>query len=107
MKTALENPPKAAVDRMLTDGEELPFCGGVTVIGTPGHTPGHFALVAGDALVVTDGRLDKMSPHLTFDPDEAARSLRKLTRYDVETAICYHGGLYQGDVNKRLAVLAP
>ena len=46
------------VDRIVEDGEELPFCGGITVIHTPGHTPGHICLyigqnktlIAGDAL---------------------------------------------------------
>jgi len=32
------------VDKTLEDGEELPFCGGITVIHTPGHTPGHICL---------------------------------------------------------------
>ncbi|MDR2904176.1 MAG: MBL fold metallo-hydrolase [Clostridiales bacterium] len=45
------------IDRLLKDGEILPFCGGMKIIHTPGHTPGHIAillqsqnvLVAGDA----------------------------------------------------------
>jgi glyoxylase-like metal-dependent hydrolase (beta-lactamase superfamily II) len=37
------------VDRTLEDGEELPFCGGITVIHTPGHTPGHICLYISQA----------------------------------------------------------
>jgi glyoxylase-like metal-dependent hydrolase (beta-lactamase superfamily II) len=59
-RAALEHPPQAKVNRVLADGEELPCCGGVTVIATPGHTPGHICLyhrgtrtlIAGDALRV-------------------------------------------------------
>jgi len=114
LKTALENPPKADVDRAVGDGEELPYCGGITVISTPGHTPGHICLyhqpsrtlVAGDALTVIDGRLAKMNPQLTFDREEAKRSLNRLSEYDIETVICYHGGLYKGNANQRIAELA-
>ncbi len=59
----LEHPPTAHVDGAVSDGEVLPFAGGVTVITTPGHTPGHLCLyhqrsktlIAGDALALVDG----------------------------------------------------
>ena len=35
----------AAVDRELADGEMLDVAGGLRVIHTPGHTPGHVALL--------------------------------------------------------------
>ncbi|MGZ7117811.1 MAG: MBL fold metallo-hydrolase [Methanobacterium sp.] len=41
MKAVFENPPQAHVDETVEDGEELPYCGGIIVIHTPGHTPGH------------------------------------------------------------------
>jgi hypothetical protein len=31
---------------------------------------------------------------------------KKLTPFDIETVICYHGGVYQELVNRRLQVLA-
>jgi len=34
------------------------------------------------------------------------KSIKKLIDYDIETVICYHGGIYKGDVNKRIAELA-
>jgi glyoxylase-like metal-dependent hydrolase (beta-lactamase superfamily II) len=38
--------------------------------------------------------------------DLALKSLKKLTQYDIETVVCYHGGVYKKNANKRLAELA-
>jgi len=111
-RTALEHPPTAQVDLILTDGEVMPCCGGITVIATPGHIPGHLCLyhqpsktlIAGDALTVVDGQL-QTSP-FDMEHEEAFRSLAKLAQYDIATVICYHGGLYAGDINQRIAALA-
>ncbi|MCR8635070.1 MBL fold metallo-hydrolase [Paenibacillus radicis (ex Xue et al. 2023)] len=113
-KAVLENPPKASVDRTIEDGEELPYNGGITVINTPGHTPGHISLyhkssktlIAADALVIVDGELHGSVPRNTYDLNLAALSIKKLTNYDVESVICYHGGLYKGNANRRIAELA-
>ena len=113
-KAGLENPPKANVDKTIADEEELPYCGGITVITTPGHTPGHISLyhkksktlITGDTLLVVDGQLRKPDPRLTLDMDVAIKSLKKFAQYDIETVICYHGGLYKGDANQRIAELA-
>ena len=110
----LDNPPRANVDKTLGDGEVLPYCGGITVINTPGHTPGHICLyhqqsktlIAGDALRVADGQLLGPSPQATLDMPLAMQSLKRLTQYDVETVICYHGGPYAAGANQRLAELA-
>jgi glyoxylase-like metal-dependent hydrolase (beta-lactamase superfamily II) len=112
-RVALENPPKAPVDKTIVDGENLPYCGGITVINTPGHTPGHICLyhhasktlIAGDAMRVMDGQLLLPDPHATLDMDEAIRSLKKLMKHDIDKVICYHGGLFQENVNERLAEL--
>lgn len=114
MVALFSNPPKAGVDRTVADGERLPYCGGITVIATPGHTPGHISLylnrtkvlITGDALTVSEGTLLGPNPRATADPDQANKSLRKLLPLDIETVICYHGGVYQNKVNQRLAELA-
>ena len=112
-KKGLENPPKGPVHTTLADGERLPYGGGVIVIHTPGHTPGHLCLyhpgsktlIAADALGAVEGRLAR--PRATdYDTNMAAESLKKLAQYEIETVICYHGGLYRGDVNQRIAELA-
>lgn len=109
-----ENFPKAPVDKAVGDGEELPYAGGIVVIHTPGHTPGHICLflkksrtlIAGDALNVVEGNLVGPNPQHTFDMKLAVQSLLKLTQYDIETVISYHGGLYRGDIPGRIGKLA-
>ncbi|MDR3540418.1 MAG: MBL fold metallo-hydrolase [Desulfosporosinus sp.] len=102
------------VDKTVDDGEVLPYCGEITVIYTPGHTPGHICLylnqyktlVTGDALNVVDGELVGPNPQFTPLLDTAKTSLKKLTQYDVETVICYHGGIFNDNVAQRLVELA-
>ncbi|MGD0166100.1 MAG: MBL fold metallo-hydrolase [Gaiellaceae bacterium] len=104
----------ARVDRSLTDGERLSYCGGIVVIHTPGHTPGHVCLylersrvlVAGDALNVVEGLLVGPNPQSAEDAGQAIASLKRLAPYDVKTVVCYHGGAYEGDVTTRIAELA-
>jgi glyoxylase-like metal-dependent hydrolase (beta-lactamase superfamily II) len=104
----------ADVDGTLADGDELPCCGGIAVIETPGHTPGHICLyhkrsktlIAGDALNVDGGKLVPAPRFMAIDPEASARSLKKLVQYDIETVVCYHGGLYNDQANRRIAALA-
>ncbi len=111
----LENPPSSPVHGILEDGQELPYGGGIVVIATPGHTPGHLSfyhrasktLIAADALTVNAaGELCGPDPITTLDPNLARRSLAKLAEFDIETVVCYHGGPYRGDANTRLRELA-
>ena len=96
-----ENPPTAPVDQTLADGETLPVCGGITVIHTPGHTPGHICLylhadetlIAGDALTAHEGTLLGPVPEHAADINEAMASLKKLLPFDIEKVVCYHGGI--------------
>lgn len=102
------------VDTLLHDGDELPYCGGIKVIHTPGHTPGHICLylkkyktlITGDALNAPEGQLQGPNPVFTYNMEEAVNSLKKLTQYDIQTAICYHGGVVNHNVNERIAELA-
>lgn len=99
---------RADVDRTVTDGEELPFCGGISVIHTPGHTPGHICLyhrlsktlITGDAMTIEGGELCGPEPRIAFDYSEAIKSLEKVKQLDIENVICYHGGLHKGDTSQ-------
>lgn len=101
------------IDKTVEDGEVLPYCGGITVIFTPGHTPGHICLylnesktlISGDALNVIDHQLVGPTPEFAADIVVAKKSLTKLIQYDIETVICYHGGVYNDHVNQRLQEL--
>ncbi|GFP74667.1 MBL fold metallo-hydrolase [Clostridium fungisolvens] len=105
---------KVKVSRTIEDGEVLPYCGGIEVIYTPGHTPGHTCLylkkyktlVTGDALNVFDGKLTGPNPVFTFDMKQATESLKKLSKYDIQTVICYHGGVFTDNPNERIAEIA-
>ncbi|MFC3884973.1 MBL fold metallo-hydrolase [Bacillus songklensis] len=96
-----ENPPKVKVDQTVVDGQELPYCGGIRIIHTPGHTEGHISLylqqsktlIAADAMLCIDGKLHGPVPQTSLDLPKAQRSLVKFLDYEIETVICYHGGL--------------
>ncbi|ENQ3108560.1 Glyoxylase, beta-lactamase superfamily II [Bacillus sp. 491mf] len=101
MQLLYTNPPKCNVNQILEDGQELPYCGGIQVIHTPGHTPGHVSLyvkksktlVAGDAMICTDGSLQGPVQRTTLDMNTALASLQKYLNFDIESVICYHGGV--------------
>ena len=88
------------IDRLLKDNETLNFCGGIKIIHTPGHMPGHIALllqdsnilVAGDASNIDDGRLVGANPQYTQDVPTAQRSLQKMLDMNPSGFVCYHGG---------------
>lgn len=96
------NKSKANVTKTVEDGEALDYCGGIDVIHTPGHTPGHACfylrkyktLVAGDAMNVMGGKLVGPNTIFTLDMKQGIESLKKLLNYDIETVICYHGGIF-------------
>lgn len=105
---------KSKVDVVVSHSEELDECGGITIIYTPGHTPGHISLylkkykllVAGDALNIVDGQLLGPHPRFSYNFEQAKESLEKLMEYDIEAVICYHGGLFKGNIKERIIELS-
>ena len=91
---------KIHVSHTLFDGEILPVCGGIEVIHTPGHTPGHICLfmresgilVGGDAVNIIDGKLTGPNPQHTFDMELGLQSMRKIEKYPKNALISYHCG---------------
>ena len=53
-----------------------------------------------------NGKLLGPNPQFTPDMQTALKSLEKFTKFDIETVICYHGGVYKDNANQRLAELA-
>lgn len=98
------------VDITVKDGDYFTWCGGIEIVETPGHMPGHISiylkkfkiLISGDALAIENGNLEIAAPQFTLDMVEAKRSVSKLLKYDIEKIICYHGGEYQGNISDAL-----
>jgi glyoxylase-like metal-dependent hydrolase (beta-lactamase superfamily II) len=110
----LRNMKAVEVDYTVPVDDPLPFMQLVQVLATPGHMPGHISLylkesktlVAADALVYENGSLEIANPQFTLDLPEAVRTVEKLRKMDIETLICYHGGVLKGGVTQQLSQLA-
>ncbi|WP_400241469.1 MBL fold metallo-hydrolase [Niallia sp. JL1B1071] len=108
------HPPKAQVTDSLEDGQLLAINEGLEIIHTPGHTPGHISifhkksntLIAGDALVAVNGKLQLPNPVHTPDMDLAIQSIKKFLKYPIKQVVCYHGGIVSDNVIEQLQDLA-
>ena len=106
----VENRPKGKVSDTMIDGQELPYCGGILILHTPGHTPGHISLylkqskilVAGDSMYSVNGMLGGNHAPTTINIKEAQQSLKKYLNLDIESVVCYHGGLSKGNIKIQL-----
>ena len=110
MREVLERLEPVGVDEHLEDGARLEIAGGIRVIFTPGHTPGHLSLylersrvlIAGDALRAERGYLEGPNPSMTLEMGTALQSLRRLAGLEIDTIVCYHGGVVSEDANGQL-----
>lgn len=90
--------PRAGVDDLLHDGDELSVLGGLRVVHTPGHTHGHIALhlpnagvlLAGDAIQRRPGRLTPPLRVVTADWSAALASVRRLATLEFEILALSH-----------------
>ncbi|MCU5080909.1 MBL fold metallo-hydrolase [Bacillus cereus] len=106
----VENRPKGKVSDTMIDGQELPYCGGILILHTPGHTPGHISLylkqskilVAGDSMYSVNGMLGGIHAPTTINIKEAQQSLKKYLNLHIESVVCYHGGFSKGNINVQL-----
>ena len=98
-KSTYENDP-ISVTEPVRDGDILPICGGIEIVHTPGHTPGHIAvyfkesriLVCGDAANIEDGKLVGFYPIYIHDMALAEKSLEKIESHDISGIVAYHTG---------------
>jgi glyoxylase-like metal-dependent hydrolase (beta-lactamase superfamily II) len=89
----------AKVDQYLVDGQVLPILGGLQVINTPGHTPGHISLFspatgilfAGDSINVIGGKLVPSAGANTWDPGQAELSFQAQLKLDPAFVCAGHG----------------
>jgi len=94
-----------SVDRELDDGEVLDCCGGIKVVHTPGHMPGHIVLhllgeniiVAGDAANVLVGEFVGPNPVFTSKArmPQAQESFTKMMALEPRLVVCFHGGVHE------------
>lgn len=83
-------------DILLKEGDNID---GLTVIHTPGHTPGSIALYdtenriifAGDALRNVDGKLSGSREQFSSDPKKAKLSIEKIAKLDYDILLSGHG----------------
>src|SRR5215207_1185565 len=110
MREVLERLEPVRVNEYLEDGDRLDLAGGTRVIFTPGHTPGHLCLylerskvlVAGDVLTAEGGHLNGPNPSMTLEMRPAMQSIRRLADLEIDTIVCYHGGVVGEDANGQL-----
>ena len=105
--------PGASVERRLRDGDTLSFHGGIQVIGTVGHSPGHVSyylpreglLVAGDCVNNVNGLAGSM-PQYTSDPEQARKAVRRIAQLRPGTICFGHGPSIVGNAAAQLDALA-
>jgi glyoxylase-like metal-dependent hydrolase (beta-lactamase superfamily II) len=110
MRGVLERLEPVGIDEYVEDGTRLDLAGGAKVISTPGHTPGHISLylerskvlIAGDALRAERGTLNGPNPSMTLEMRTAIQSIRRLADLEIDTIVCYHGGVVSEDVTGQL-----
>jgi glyoxylase-like metal-dependent hydrolase (beta-lactamase superfamily II) len=110
MREVLERLEPVGIDEYVEDGTRLDLAGGTKVISTPGHTPGHISLylerskvlIAGDALRAERGSLNGPNPSMTLEMRTAIQSIRRLADLEIDTIVCYHGGVVGEDANGQL-----
>jgi len=96
------------IDRWLEPGDAV---ADLQVLATPGHTPGHIALVsgrtlfAGDAIDTATERVRERPGILTADRVAARRSIESLAALDLDACYCGHGPVVH-HVSRRLAELS-
>ncbi len=101
-------PRPMQVDEILKDGQVLPVLGGLRVVETVGHTPGHISLFAskssvlfpGDSMVSDDKGLHGSRSAVTWDTVKANESVRKQAALGARIVCPGHGPVVTDAENK-------
>jgi glyoxylase-like metal-dependent hydrolase (beta-lactamase superfamily II) len=95
----LFKPARVQVDELLMDGQVLPVLGGLQVIETPGHTPGHLSFFApsagilfcGDSIVSGESGLRGSRGANNWDQPRSDASVRKQAALGAHILCSGHG----------------
>ena len=87
------------VDEILSDGQTLPVLGGLRVLDTAGHTPGHISLFAsevgvlfcGDSMVSDEQGLHGSRSGVTWDEAKAKEAVKKQSALGARIVCSGHG----------------
>ncbi len=104
---------RVPVDRVVADCEVIDSLGGLQVLFTPGHAPGHIAfwqpekkvLIAGDVLFNVFG-LSLPPSFLTVDMEEDRRSVQRIAALEPDILCLGHGKPLVHDTAARLRAFA-
>jgi glyoxylase-like metal-dependent hydrolase (beta-lactamase superfamily II) len=113
MMLPMFNCPVLTADTLLDDGSEVGALGGLKVIHTPGHTPGHICLYsparrilfAGDLIGARGGKLRVSSKTYSTDLDQARASLQRLRGLQVDTLCMGHADAITVEAESKLREL--
>ncbi len=91
--------PSCQIDVELADGDRLDIGGGLQVLHTPGHSPGHCSflleksgvLITGDAIMNFRDKLSYAFSAFCYDPDMCKDTATRLGECDYDVAAFTHG----------------
>jgi len=101
---------RVPADEVLEDGSVIPVMGGLSVLHTPGHTPGsiclhlkeHGVLFTGDTLLSHHTGFSRPMPLPGYDADRYWDSLSRLSELEFDVACGGHGTPVRGQASRRL-----
>jgi glyoxylase-like metal-dependent hydrolase (beta-lactamase superfamily II) len=96
------------VDEFLTDGQILPVLGGLRVLETIGHTPGHISLFSpsasvlfcGDSMVTDSHGIHGSRPPVTWDETKAREAEAKQAAFGAKIVCSGHGPVVMDALGK-------
>ena len=99
LMTRLFKPASIQADELLSDGQILPILGGLGVVETPGHTPGHISLFlassgilfCGDSIVSEETGLRGSRGANNWDQAKSDESVRKQAALGARILCSGHG----------------